>query len=46
MMKLEVSVEGTTEQAEKIILRDIKTIIEDFRTQEGLKRLLKVKEVK
>ena len=45
-MKLEVTVEGMTEQAEKIILRDIKSVILDYRTQEGLKRNLKVKEVK
>ena len=44
-MRLEVSVEGMTEQAQKIILRDLKSVISDYRTQEGLKRHLKIKEV-
>ena len=45
-MELEISVEGMSEQAEKIILRTIKTLIIDYRAEEGLKRFVKIKEMK
>lgn len=45
-MKLEVSAEGMGADAEKIILSDITSVIFDYRTEKGLKRILKVKEVK
>ncbi len=45
-MKLEITVEDMTPEAQRIILRDIKAIIQDYKIKEGLKRFLKVKEVK
>jgi len=44
-MKLEITVEGMSEEAERIILRTIKTLIFDYRVEEGLKKTVKVKEV-
>lgn len=44
-MKLVVSVEDMSEEAQRIILRTIKTLILDYRVEEGLKRNVKVKEV-
>lgn len=43
-MKLVITVEGMSAEAEKIILRTIKTLILDYRVEEGLKRNVKVKE--
>ena len=44
-MKLIITVEGVSAEAEKIILRTIKALVFDYRVEEGLKRNVKVKEV-
>jgi len=43
-MKLVVSVEDMSEEAQRTILRTIKALILDYRVEKGLKRNVKVKE--
>lgn len=45
-MKLVITVEDMSEEAQRTILRTIKALIFDYRVEEGLKRNVKVEEVK